>query len=195
MSDLALGHVKALAYLESNGNVGHSVFNLGSGKGSSVLQVVAGMKKACGHDVPYKISARRGGDLASVYAKPDKAAKMIAFKTRYDMDRMCQDSWRWIEQNPDGFPTEPSVPGAQWWVSMWQRSQQSKKDEVSLAFVSICEELGVKSKTLNTPRTEILSRAESVQIVSELLAAGVALATIKTELQRTKQFLPAAAVV
>ena len=187
VSDLALGHVKALAYLDSNGNVGHSIFNLGSGKGSSVLQVVAGMKKACGHDVPYKVSPRRGGDLATVYAKPDKAAKFIAFKTRYGMDRMCQDSWRWIKQNPDGFPAEPSVPGAKWWVSLWQRSQKSKRDEVTEAFVGMCKTFGVESKTLNAPRKDILSkdilsRAECVQIVSELLAAGVTLSAIKKEM-------------
>ena len=191
VSDLALGHVKALAFLDKHDNVGHSVFNLGSGTGSSVLQVVAGMKKACGHDVPYKISARRAGDLATVYAKPDKAEKLLAFKTRYNMDRMCQDSWRWIAQNPDGFPAEVSVPGAAWWVSMWKQSQASKVDEVAKAFTSICAAVNAKSKTLGTPRKDILSRAECVQIVSELRAAGVELESIQKELRRTEAGAPA----
>jgi len=188
--DLAEGHVKALAFLDKNGNTGHSVFNLGSGKGSSVLQVVAGMTKACGHDVPYKISPRRGGDLATVYAKPDKAEKLLAFKTKHNMDRMCQDSWRWISQNPDGFPTTASCPCARWWVSMYKQSQTSKVDEVSKAFASICAAVKAKSKTLETPRKHILSRQECVQIVAELQAAGVELEAIQKELRRTEGAAP-----
>ena len=77
---------------------------MGSGTGNSVLEVVAGMKAACGHDVPYKIVGRREGDLANLYADPSKALKMLGWRTKRDMPTMCADSWRWIHDNPSGFP-------------------------------------------------------------------------------------------
>ena len=99
--DLARGHVKALKNIEEN--KGLSIYNLGTGNGYSVLQVVEAYKKASGRDIPYEIKARRAGDIATCYADSGKAKRELGWVAEYDIDRMCQDSWRWQSMNPNGY--------------------------------------------------------------------------------------------
>lgn len=99
--DLARGHVKALKNIEEN--KGLSIYNLGTGNGYSVLQVVEAYKKASGRDIPYEIKDRRAGDIATCYADPGKAKRELDWVAEYDIDRMCQDSWRWQSMNPNGY--------------------------------------------------------------------------------------------
>lgn len=86
-------------------NSGCEIFNIGSGKGSSVLDIVHAFEHASGQKVPYVIGQRRPGDLATVYADPAKAKAVLGFETKYDLQRMCKDSWRWQKNNPNGFNT------------------------------------------------------------------------------------------
>ena len=79
------------------------VFNLGTGKPSSVLDVVAAFKKASGKDIPYSLGPRRPGDVAASYALPDKAKAQLGWEAALGLDRMCEDSWRWVSHNPDGY--------------------------------------------------------------------------------------------
>jgi UDP-glucose 4-epimerase len=99
--DLASGHVAALAWM--NGRTGVEIFNLGTGKGSSVLDVIKAFSKACGKDIPYKVEARRDGDIAENYANCDKAAREMNWTAKYTIDDMCRDSWNWQSHNPDGY--------------------------------------------------------------------------------------------
>ncbi len=99
--DLAEGHVKALAKLQPGSGV--SVYNLGTGKGYSVLEVVHALEKACGHEIPYEIRPRRSGDIASLYCDPGKAAAELGWTARYGIEDMCRDSWRWQSMNPNGY--------------------------------------------------------------------------------------------
>ena len=99
--DLARGHLKALNYLEKQGGV--SVFNLGTGTGYSVLEMVAAFEKASGKHVPYQITARRAGDIASCYADPAKAARELSFQATHTLEDMCRDSWNWQSKNPNGY--------------------------------------------------------------------------------------------
>ena len=99
--DLALGHLKALEKLETN--PGLVTYNLGTGKGYSVLDMVKAFGKACGHEIPYKIVERRPGDVAMCYADPTKAKNELGWEAKYDLDRMCADSWRWQSNNPNGY--------------------------------------------------------------------------------------------
>ena len=99
--DLALGHLKALEKLETN--PGLVTYNLGTGKGYSVLDMVKAFGKACGHEIPYKIVERRPGDVAMCYADPKKAKNELGWEAKYDLDRMCADSWRWQSNNPNGY--------------------------------------------------------------------------------------------
>lgn len=121
--DLARGHVAALNWMAGRvgtgapigiGSIqgketpdgcrtGVGIFNLGTGKGSSVLDVVHAYEKACGHSIPYEIKPRREGDIAECYAACDKAREELGWVAEYDMDRMCADSWRWQSTNPDGY--------------------------------------------------------------------------------------------
>ena len=82
---------------------GVGIFNLGTGKGSSVLEVVRAFSQACGRDLPYEIKPRRAGDIAVNYAACDKARDELGWTAEYDLDRMCADSWRWQSHNPDGY--------------------------------------------------------------------------------------------
>lgn len=100
--DLALGHVKAVQKVE--GEKGVFIYNLGTGKGYSVLDVVNAFKKASGIDIKYEIVARRAGDLATCYSDPSKAYKELGWKAERDIEEMCEDSWRWQKQNPNGYP-------------------------------------------------------------------------------------------
>ena len=99
--DLAVGHVKAIDKLKEKAGV--SVYNLGTGHGYSVLQIVAAMEKACGKKIPYEIKPRREGDIAACYADPSKAKEELGWIAERDLDEMCEDSWRWQSQNPNGY--------------------------------------------------------------------------------------------
>lgn len=99
--DLARGHVAALNWMADKHGV--EVVNLGTGKGSSVLDVVAAFSRACGRELPVDIQPRRAGDVAENYADPCKAEEVLGWKAEYDLDRMCADSWRWQSMNPNGY--------------------------------------------------------------------------------------------
>ncbi len=100
--DLALGHVKAVDKVR--GEDGLFIYNLGTGTGYSVLDVVNAFIKASGVDVPYKIGPRRAGDIATCYSDPSKAEKELGWKAERGIEEMCEDSWRWQSQNPSGYP-------------------------------------------------------------------------------------------
>ena len=97
--DLADGHVCALAHMRK----GVQIYNLGTGRGYSVLDVVKAYSRACGKDIPYKIKGRRAGDIATCYSDPAKAERELGWKARYGIDEMCRDSWNWQSHNPDGY--------------------------------------------------------------------------------------------
>lgn len=99
--DLARAHVLAVRYAQEH--KGCEVFNIGTGKGSSVLEIVRAFEKACGKKIPYVIGPRRPGDLAIVYADTAKAGKVLGFTAQFGLDRMCEDAWRWQSLNPNGF--------------------------------------------------------------------------------------------
>lgn len=99
--DLALGHLKALEHMTNLPGV--HIFNLGTGNGYSVLQVIAAFEKACGKKLPYKIEARRPGDIAECYANAEKAKKELDWVATRGIDEMCEDSWRWQSTHPNGF--------------------------------------------------------------------------------------------
>ncbi|XP_019116852.1 UDP-glucose 4-epimerase isoform X2 [Larimichthys crocea] len=99
--DLAKGHIAALKKLKDD--CGCKVYNLGTGTGYSVFQMVKAMEKASGKEIPYKIAPRRGGDIASCYADPRLAESELAWKAEFDLERMCEDLWRWQSMNPTGF--------------------------------------------------------------------------------------------
>ncbi|MCA9837024.1 MAG: UDP-glucose 4-epimerase GalE [Trueperaceae bacterium] len=99
--DLAIGHVKALEAFAKNPGV--TVYNLGTGRGYSVLEVVKAFEEASGKPIPYEIGPRRPGDIASSYADPAKAENELGWKAERGLKEMCEDSWRWQMQNPDGF--------------------------------------------------------------------------------------------
>lgn len=124
--DLARGHVAALDWMGGKVGTGEpsglgsiqgeaqadgsrrgvGIFNLGTGKGSSVLDVIHAFERACGKTIPYEIKPRRAGDIATNYAACDKAKRELGWVAQYDLDRMCADSWRWQSMNPDGYATE-----------------------------------------------------------------------------------------
>ena len=99
--DLAAGHVKAINKIKENPGV--KIYNLGTGKGYSVLDVVKAFSKACGHDVPYEIKPRRAGDISTCYSDASLAKKELCWEAKYDIDEMCEDSWRWQTMNPNGY--------------------------------------------------------------------------------------------
>lgn len=101
--DLAKGHVAALQYLEHQTQLGFEPINLGTGKGTSVLQLVNAFIKTTGQPVPYSIAPRRPGDIASCYASSDKAKHLLGWQAEFDIERMCTDTWRWQSQNPNGY--------------------------------------------------------------------------------------------
>lgn len=101
--DLARGHISALKKMEQASGV--FIYNLGTGRGYSVLEVVAAFERACGHAVPYRIVPRRPGDIGTCYCDPAKAERELGWKALYDMDEMCRDAYRWQCMNPDGFGT------------------------------------------------------------------------------------------
>ncbi len=99
--DLAKGHVKAIRKLTDKDGV--TIYNLGTGNGCSVMEVLHAFEKACGRKLPYEIKARRPGDIAACYSKCDKAAKELGWTAEYGIDEMCRDSWNWQSKNPDGY--------------------------------------------------------------------------------------------
>ncbi len=100
--DLAKGHIKAIEKL-SKEHVGVRIYNLGTGTGYSVLQMVEAFSNASGKEIPYKIVDRRPGDIAQCYAKSDRAEKELGWKAEKSLADMCADSWRWQSANPDGY--------------------------------------------------------------------------------------------
>ena len=99
--DLARGHLKALQKLDEL--PGLVIYNLGTGNGYSVLDMVEAFKEASGREVPYKIIDRRVGDVAICYADPSKANKELGWKAEYGVKDMCEDAWRWQSNNPNGY--------------------------------------------------------------------------------------------
>ena len=99
--DLAVGHVSALKKLETG--CGLFVCNLGTGKGTSVLEVLHAYEKACGKTLPYVVDPRRPGDLPAFYADPTRAREELGWEATRDIDEMCASSWKWQSMNPNGF--------------------------------------------------------------------------------------------
>lgn len=100
VSDLARGHVKALSAIEQN--KGLSVYNLGTGRGYSVLELIHTFEQTNHIKVPYSITGRRPGDVASCYADPSKAERELGWKARCTIEDMCRDAWNWQQKNPQG---------------------------------------------------------------------------------------------
>ena len=99
--DLALGHVKALNKIKEN--CGLKIYNLGTGHGYSVLDIVKAFEQASGVKVPYEITARRPGDIATCYADASLAKKELGWEAQFGIKEMCEDSWRWQKNNPEGY--------------------------------------------------------------------------------------------
>jgi UDP-glucose 4-epimerase len=99
--DLAAGHLKALEKLQTN--PGLVTYNLGNGRGYSVMEVIRAFEKASGRKIPYKMMERRPGDVAKSYADPSKANRELNWHTSKSLDDMCRDAWLWQSQNPDGY--------------------------------------------------------------------------------------------
>lgn len=102
--DLARGHVAAIRKLTENPGI--VTYNLGTGKGYSVLEVIKSFSKACMKDLPYVIDPRRPGDIAECWADPKKAKEELNWTAEYGIDEMCRDSWNWQKQNPNGYRTD-----------------------------------------------------------------------------------------
>ncbi len=100
--DLALGHLKAVDKVRAE--KGMFIYNLGTGVGYSVLDVVKAFEKASGKKIPYEIKPRRAGDIAVCYSDPSKALKELGWKAECSIEEMCEDSWRWQSKNPNGYP-------------------------------------------------------------------------------------------
>ena len=103
VDDLAAGHVAALERI-SAGSEPMSTWNLGTGQGVSVLQVVQAFERASGKPIPYEIAPRRAGDIAASYADPTRANKELNWFAGKTIDDMCVDTWRWQSNNPEGYP-------------------------------------------------------------------------------------------
>ncbi len=99
--DLAQGHVKALEKIFSHPGV--VTYNLGTGRGNSVMEVIQAFEKACGKAIPYRVVERRAGDLPISYADPSKASRELGWKAQRDIESMCLDTWRWQHDNPNGY--------------------------------------------------------------------------------------------
>ena len=99
--DLAKGHVCAVKKLMEH--PGLVIYNLGTGIGYSVLDVIRSFEKACGKEIPYVIAPRRAGDIPTCYSDPSKAERELGWKAQYGIDKMCEDAWRWQSMNPNGY--------------------------------------------------------------------------------------------
>ena len=109
VTDLAQGHVAALNYLQQQVSLSHTSsvgflpINLGTGKGTSVLELVTAFSEVSGQDIPYQFAARRAGDIASCYASADKAKDLLGWEAKLSITEMCQDTWNWQSMNPNGY--------------------------------------------------------------------------------------------
>lgn len=99
--DLSLGHIKAIE--KKSNEPGVHIYNLGTGNGYSVLELMHSFEEACGKKIPYVIDSRRPGDIAKCYADASKAKNELGWEAKFDVKRMCADSWRWQKKHPDGF--------------------------------------------------------------------------------------------
>ena len=99
--DLARGHLKALEYLADEPKL--AIHNLGTGNGYSVLETIRAFERASGKNIPFDVVPRRAGDAAVSYADANKAHAELGWQAEYDLDRMCEDVWRWQSQHPKGF--------------------------------------------------------------------------------------------
>lgn len=99
--DLAIGHVKAIEHM--NDKPGVKIYNLGTGNGYSVLDIVHAFEKVVGKPIPYKVEARRSGDIATCYADPTHAKEGLGWTATRDLQKMCEDAWRWQSNNPNGY--------------------------------------------------------------------------------------------
>jgi UDP-glucose 4-epimerase len=99
--DLAIGHLKALEVL--NRRTGANVWNLGTGKGFSVLEMVSAFERVTGRSIPYRFAPRRAGDIAACWADPSKALRELEWRAERTLDDMVRDSWRWQQSNPAGY--------------------------------------------------------------------------------------------
>jgi UDP-glucose 4-epimerase len=99
--DLARGHLAALNKLQEH--PGAVVYNLGTGRGYSVLEMVAAFERASGRTVPYEIADRRPGDIATCYADPTEAREALGWQAQFGIEEMVRDAWRWQSENPNGF--------------------------------------------------------------------------------------------
>ena len=98
--DLALGHIAAI---ENCNDSGVHIYNLGTGRGYSVMEMIRAFEKACGKTLPYKICPRRPGDIGTCYAAPDKAKKELHWEAKFGIEEMCASQWKWQSNNPDGY--------------------------------------------------------------------------------------------
>ena len=98
--DLALGHIAAIEQCKDSGV---HIYNLGTGRGYSVLEMIKAFGKACGKELPYKICARRDGDIATCYAAPDKAKAELKWEAKFGIEEMCASQWKWQSNNPMGY--------------------------------------------------------------------------------------------
>ena len=102
--DLAKGHVLAVDKIDELGGV--SIFNLATGNGYSVLDVLHAFEKACGKEIPYQIEARREGDIDKSFADATKAKEILGWVAENGIDQMCEDAWKWQKMNPNGYKSE-----------------------------------------------------------------------------------------
>jgi UDP-glucose 4-epimerase len=109
VEDLAEGHVAALRHLQQDG--ASFTVNLGTGRGHSVLEVVRAFERASGRPVPYTVAPRRPGDIAACWADPSRAEALLGWRTTRDLDRMCEDTWRWQSMNPEGYASPEAGAG------------------------------------------------------------------------------------
>ncbi len=103
VEDLAAGHVAALARLGTTDDP-VSTWNLGTGHGTSVLELLHAFERACGHELPHEVVDRRPGDIAASYADPSRAEAELGWRATRTVDDMCADTWRWQSRNPHGYP-------------------------------------------------------------------------------------------
>ncbi|KAL9691847.1 hypothetical protein QQ045_012274 [Rhodiola kirilowii] len=104
--DLADGHLAALRKLLTTKDIGCVAYNLGTGRGTSVLEMVAAFEKASGKKIPINLCPRRGGDATAVYASTEKAEKELGWKAMYGIEEMCRDQWKWASNNPYGYQSK-----------------------------------------------------------------------------------------
>lgn len=105
--DLADGHIAALQKIFTTDDIGCTAYNLGTGRGTSVLEMVTGFEKASGKKIPIKLCPRRPGDATAVYASTEKAQKELGWKAKFGIEEMCRDQWNWASKNPWGYRPQP----------------------------------------------------------------------------------------